>query len=213
VPFEIVGVVADTAGGNLESPPRMAIYSAFAQWTWQQVAIAVRTTGNPRALTKAIATQVAAVDRDLPVTNIQTMDDIVSAALTQRKETMYLVAGFAALALVLAVIGLYGVMSYSVAQRTAEIGIRQAIGAQRADILRMVMAQGLRLSLAGIVIGAAAAVALTRLISGLLFHTSATDPLTYAAIAVIFLPVALAASYLPAWRAMRVDPLVALRGR
>jgi putative ABC transport system permease protein len=125
---------------------------------------------------------------------------------------MYLIAGFAALALVLAVIGLYGVMAYSVVQRTAEIGIRLAIGAQRADILRMVMLQGLRLSLSGIVLGAAAAAVLTRLIERMLFQISTTDPGTYATIAAILVAVGLGATYVPAWRAMRVDPLVSLRG-
>ena len=124
---------------------------------------------------------------------------------------MYLIAGFALLALVLAAVGLYGVMAYSVAQRTAEFGIRQAIGAQPADILRMVLGQGLRLGALGVAVGVAAAAALTRLISGMLFHTSATDPLTFAGIAILFLAVVLAASGIPAWRATRADPLDALR--
>ncbi len=162
-------------------------------------------------MTRVLSRQVAAVDRDLPVTEIRTMENVVADTLVQRQETMYLIAGFAALALVLAVIGLYGVMAFSVAQRTAEIGIRQAIGAQRADIMRMVLVQGLRLSLAGIVLGAAAAVVLTRLIAGMLFQVSATGPATFAAIAAIFVVVSLAASYVPAWRATRVDPVVALR--
>ena len=126
---------------------------------------------------------------------------------------MDVVAGFAGLALVLAVIGLYGVMSFSVAQRTAEIGIRQAIGAQRGDILRMVMGQSLRLSVAGIAMGAAGAAILTRLIARMLFHVSATDPATFVTIAAVFLAVGAAASYVPAWRAMRIDPLEALRTR
>jgi putative ABC transport system permease protein len=139
----------------------------------------------------------------------------VAATLLERRQTMYLITGFAAVAMLLAVIGLYGVMAYSVAQRTTEIGIRQAIGAQRADILRMVLGQGMRLSLAGIAVGTGAALGLTRLIASLitkmLFHVSATDPRTYAAIALLFLVVALSATYVPAWRATRVDPLAALR--
>jgi len=126
---------------------------------------------------------------------------------------LYAAAGFAIVALLLAVVGLYGVMAYSVAQRTAEIGIRQAIGAQRSDILRLVMGQALRLSLAGIAVGVMAAVGLTRLVAGMLYHTSATDPATYIGISLLFLAVALAASYLPARRATRVDPLQALRSR
>jgi predicted permease len=214
VPFEIVGVVGDTRSGNLEREPQMTMYSVYAQWTRANMTIAVRTAGgSPVALTRTLALRVAAVDRDLPVTGVQSMDEVVQNAMAQRKETMYLVAGFAGLALVLAVIGLYGVMAFSVAQRTAEIGIRQAIGAQRGDILRMVMAQGFKLSIAGVVAGAVAAAALTRLMSGMLFQVSATDPVTFGAIAGVFIAVALAASYVPAWRAMRIDPVVALRER
>jgi putative ABC transport system permease protein len=165
------------------------------------------------ALARVLPAQVAAVDPDLAVTNIQTMEEVVSAAMLQRREIMYLIAGFAVLALVLAVIGLYGVMAYSVVQRTAEIGIRQAIGAQQADILRMVVGQGLRLSAAGIVLGALAAAGLTRLIERMLFQISATDPATFLGIAAIFLVVGLAASFIPAWRATRIDPLEALRTR
>src|SRR5215471_6566854 len=209
VPFEVVGVVGDTRSGNLEAAPPMALYSSYPQWTWSRISVTVRTAGNPAALGKRLAAQVAAVDKDLAAVNIQTMEEVVSGAMVQRKETMYLIAGFAGLALVLAVIGLYGVMSFSVAQRTAEIGIRQAIGAQRTDILRMVLGQGLRLSLLGIVIGTVSAAALTRLISRLLFHTSATDPMTYAAIAGIFAVVAVAATLLPAYRATRIDAIIA----
>jgi predicted permease len=212
VPFEVVGVVGDTRNGNLEREPQPMMFSAFAQWTRAGMVIAVRTAGgNPAAMSKAVAAQVAAVDRDLPITGVRTMNEVVENALAQRKQTMYLVAGFAGLALVLAVIGLYGVVAFSVAQRTAEIGIRQAIGAQRGDILWMVMAQGLRLSVAGILSGTVTAVLVTRLMSRLLFHVSATDPATFAEIAGIFVVVALGASYLPAWRAMRIDPVVALR--
>jgi putative ABC transport system permease protein len=212
-PFEIVGIVGDTRGTSLEAGPPMAVYSAYGQWTWQRLTLSLRTPGNPTALSRTLAAQVAAVDGDLAVTNVLSMEDVVANATLQRRESMYLIAGFAALALVLAVIGLYGVMAYSVAQRTSEIGIRQAIGAQRADILRMVMGQGLRLSLGGIVLGAIAAAALTRLMDRLLFQVSATDPATFAAIAGIFLAVGLAASCIPAWRATRVDPLEALRTR
>ena len=213
VPFEVVGVVGDTRGSSLEAAPPMQMYSSYGQWTWQRVSLTLRTPGNPMALARLLATEVASVDRDMAVTQVQTMENIVANAMLQRRETMYLIAGFAALALVLAVIGLYGVIAYSVAQRTAEIGIRQAIGAQRADILRMVMGHGLRLSVAGVALGAMAAGALTRLMGRLLFHVSATDPATFVVIAAIFLAVGLGASFVPAWRATRIDPLEALRGR
>jgi predicted permease len=212
-PFEIVGVVGDTKSRGLEVESPMAIYSAYAQWTWQSVSLTIRTASDPRPLTKALGAMVAAVDRDQAVTTIRTMDEVVQLALSQRRETMYLIAGFAAVALILAVIGLYGVMAYSVAQRNTEIGIRQAIGAQRADILRMVLKQGIRLSASGIAIGVVAAAALTRLLERMLFHVSATDPLIFGAITAVFLVVSLAACGLPAWRATRVDPLEALRSR
>jgi predicted permease len=211
VPFEVVGVVGDTRSGVLEKSPPMAIYSSYGQWTWQRLTLTLRTPGNPLALSRQLSAQVAAVDRDLAVTNVETMEDVVAGAMLQRRETMYLISGFAALALLLAVIGLYGVMAYSVAQRTAEIGIRQAIGAGRPDILRLVMGQGLRLSVAGIALGAFGAAALTRLMERLLFQVSATDPATFAAIAGVFLLVGLAASFIPAWRATRIAPLDALR--
>lgn len=212
-PFEIVGVVADTRAGNLEAPPRMQIYTSYAQWTRQTVAVTVRTSGDPLAIGKRVAALTASLDHDLPVSGIQTMEALVSASLLQRKETTILVAGFALLALSLAVIGLYGVLSFSVAQRTAEIGIRQAVGANRGEILGMILAQGLRLSVCGIVAGISAALLLTRLIDRMLFHVSATDPVTYLAIGALFVVAGLLASYIPALRATRVDPLTALRGR
>ncbi|HLK70186.1 MAG TPA: ABC transporter permease [Bryobacteraceae bacterium] len=213
VPHEVIGVVGDTRTGNIENDPPMAMYSSYAQWTWQTVSLTVRTSLHPMSLAPRISSQIAAVDKDLALNGTISMQDLVGRALLQRQETTYLIAGFAGLALVLAMIGLYGVISYSVAQRSSEIGIRQAIGAQRGDILRMVLQQGLRLSLAGIGAGAIAAALLTRLLSRLLFHVSATDPATFAIVAGAFLLVGVAASCLPAWRATRVDPLVALRSR
>jgi ABC-type antimicrobial peptide transport system permease subunit len=171
----------------------------------------LRTAGDPRQLFNAAQAQVFAVDRDLPVVNPRTTEDLLDGVLAQRRQIMYVVVGFAVVALLLAVVGLYGVMAYSVAQRTAEIGIRQAIGAQRGDILRMVMAQALRLSLGGIAAGMMAAAALTRLIARMLYHTSAADPAVYLGISILFLVIALTASYLPAWRATRIDPMTALR--
>ena len=210
-PFEIVGVAADVKTRGLAAGSDMVIYSVYPQWTWPAMAVTIRTAGNPAPFANAARAQVFAVDRDQPVTGVQTLEDLVANSLSQQRQTMYLIAGFALLALVLAAVGLYGVMAYSVAQRTAEFGIRQAIGAQPADILRMVLGQGLRLGALGVAVGVGAAAALTRLISGMLFHTSATDPLTFAGIAVLFLAVVLAASGIPAWRATRADPLDALR--
>jgi ABC-type antimicrobial peptide transport system permease subunit len=142
---------------------------------------------------------------------VRTVDELMGTALSQPRQTMYLIAGFAIVSLLLAVTGLYGAIAYSVAQRTVEIGIRQAIGAQPGDILRLVIFQGIRLAAVGIVAGSIAAAGITRLISTLLFRVNATDPATFAVIPVVFLAVALAASFVPAWRATRIDPLEALR--
>jgi predicted permease len=212
-PHEVIGVVGDTRSGNLETEPPAFIYSSYAQWTWQSVSLTIHTPMNPQALTHRLASDVAKLDKDLALNGTLPMEEFVDRAVAQRRETMYLIAGFAGLALLLAVIGLYGVISYSVAQRTSEFGIRQAIGAQPSDILRMVLRQGLSLSLAGILVGAAAAGILTRLLARLLFQVSTTDPVTFGVVAGTFLAVGVAASCLPAWRATRVDPLIALRSR
>jgi predicted permease len=208
---EIVGVARDVKTQGLEAEAGMVFYTPYAQFAWPNMSFTLRTAGDPRQLFNAAQAQVFAVDRDLPVVNPRTTEDLLDGVLAQRRQTMYVVAGFAVVALLLAVVGLYGVMAYSVAQRTAEIGIRQAIGAQRGDILRMVMAQALRLSLGGIAAGMMAAAALTRLIARMLYHTSAADPAVYLGISILFLAIALAASYLPAWRATRIDPMTALR--
>jgi predicted permease len=213
VDAEIVGVAGDVKSRGLDSEPGMVFYTPYPQFAWANMSISLRTAGDPLELSRSARAQISALDRDLPVVNIQSVEDVVGNTLSQRRQTMYLIAGFALIALLLAVVGLYGVMAYSVVQRTTEIGIRQAIGAQRSDILRMVLSQGVRLSLAGIAAGTVVAVLATRLISGMLFHVSATDPVTFAAIAILFLIVALAASCIPAFRATRVDPLEALRHR
>ncbi|MEO8373374.1 MAG: FtsX-like permease family protein [Candidatus Solibacter sp.] len=205
------GVVGDTRSRGLEVEAPMTIYTAYPQWTWQSVSLELRTAGDPGQLSRTLAAAVASIDKDQPVTAILPMNDVVAAALSQRRETMYLIAGFAAIALILAVIGLYGVMAFSVAQRTVEIGIRQAMGARRGDILRMVLLQGMRLSLLGVVLGVVAAAAVTRLMAGMLFEVSPTDPITFAAIALLFLMVSLIACLAPAWRATRIAPVTALR--
>ena len=208
---EVVGVAGDVKTQSLDAAAGMVFYTPYQQFAWPGISVTLRAAGDPWRYLNAARAQILAVDPNLPVTNPSTLEAVVSGTLAQRRQTMWLIAGFAVVALLLAIVGLYGVMAYSVAQRTAEIGIRQAIGAQRGDILRMVLRQGLRLSALGIAIGAAAAFALTRVIANMLYHVSATDPLTFVAISILFLVVALAASCIPAWRASRVDPVVELR--
>jgi ABC-type antimicrobial peptide transport system permease subunit len=173
--------------------------------------LAVRTAGDPQRLVSAVRSQVLAIDRDQAVSDIATMDDVLDASVGQRRMTLVLLAVFAGVALLLAVVGIYGVIAYSVAQRTQELGIRRALGAQQGDILRLVLGQGLVLALMGVVAGVAGAFWLTRVMTGLLFQVSATDPATFAGIALLFVVVALSASYIPARRATRVDPMAALR--
>ena len=178
---EIVGVAGDVKSRGLDSDAGIVYYTPYPQFAWPNVSLTVRTAGDPRALANAVQAQVFAGDRDLPTIRVQTLEEYVEGALLQRRRLLYMISGFAAVALLLAVIGLYGAMAYSVSQRSTEIGIRQAIGAQPFDILRMVLAEALRLSAVGILAGVVAAAAATRLLSGLLFHVSATDPLTFAA--------------------------------
>lgn len=208
---EVVGVAADVKTQGLESGAGMVFYTPYAQFAWPNMSLTLRAPGNARQLINAARAQVFALDPDLPVVNARSTRELLDGVLSDRRQTVYVVAGFAVIALLLAVVGLYGVMAYTVSQRTAEIGIRQAIGARRADILRMVMVQALRLSLAGIAAGLIASVFLTRWIAAMLYRTTATDPATYFVISLLFLLVALAASCLPAWRATRVDPAAALR--
>jgi putative ABC transport system permease protein len=208
---EIIGVAADVKSRSLESDTGMVYYTAYPQFAWPNLSITLRSEGDPRTLANAARAQVLATDRDLPVVNVQTLEEYLEHSLNERRQLTWLIAGFAAVALLLAVVGLYGVISYSVTQRTTEIGIRQAIGASRSDILRLVLWQGMRLAATGIAVGAIGATIATRLVSGMLFHVSATDPRTFTAISAIFLIVALAATWVPAYRATRVDPLQSLR--
>jgi len=173
--------------------------------------MAVRTAGDPLSFSRVIADRVRMVDPDQPVNDVQTMDDLVDAQTGQRRLLATLLGSFAGVALLLAMVGIYGVIAYSVSERTREMAIRRALGAQRSDILRMILGQGLILALAGVAAGLGGAFAATRVLSTLLFHVSATDPLTFAAVALCFLFIALAASFIPAHRASRIDPATALR--
>jgi predicted permease len=208
----IVGVVGHVKHYALDVQGREQAYFPASQNPFlRSMFLAVRTGTDPTALTSSIRGQVAALDPEIPVFSVETMDELISDSLSQRQLNMLLLAGFAALALVLAAIGIYGVMSYLVSQRTQEIGVRMALGASRGQVLKMVVLQGLRLAGAGLLAGLVLSLFLTRLISGLLYGTSPGDPLTFAVIALLLVVVACLATYIPAQRATKVEPIVALR--
>jgi putative ABC transport system permease protein len=206
----IVGVIRDVKH-TLDSEVKPEYYLPHAQDAWGSMSLVVRAKSEPTALAPAIRNEVLAMDKDQPVFMIRTMEQVrVQSVLVQRFAAVAL-GIFATMALILAMIGIYGVMSYAVAQRTHELGVRLVLGARPGDVLRLVLGQGLKLTLAGVVIGLIAAFALTRLISRLLFDVSATDPLTFIAITALLTIVALLSCWIPARRATRVDPMVALR--
>lgn len=208
--MSVVGVVGDVHHTGLNTPPSPEIYLAESQEPSTSLAVMARTSGDPLQLAAAAREQVNAIDKDLPV-RVTTMDQIYSDSLAGQRFNTSLLGIFAAVALLLAMIGVFGVINYSVAQRTHELGIRIALGAQRGDVFRIVVGQGLELALVGIALGAVGAFALTRLISGLLFGVSPTDGPTFVMVSLIVTVVAFLACYLPARRATKVDPLVALR--
>jgi len=209
---QVIGIVKDVRQNDFVADPGLQIYLAYRQVdAFPPNALVLRTTVDPMSLGPAVRRVVQEVDKDQPVSDIRTMSEIVSAAVARQRFSMLLLGIFAAVALTLAGIGIYGVMSYSVAQRTREIGIRMALGAQKSDVLKMTIGQGLQLVIVGVVIGLAAALVLTRVMSSLLFGVSATDPTTFVTISLILLSVALTASYVPALRSMKVDPVIALR--
>ncbi|MBO0727144.1 MAG: ABC transporter permease, partial [Blastocatellia bacterium] len=207
----IVGVVGDVNHYGLEIAPDLQAYVPHSQWTDSYMQLVVRTTIDPGALTGPARQVIHALDPDVPVHNVATMLQLVSASTAQRRFTLLLIAVFAAVALLMAAIGLYGVMAYGVTQRRREIGVRVALGAQSADVLRLVVGQGLRLAALGVAMGMATALTLTRLMKKLLFEVSATDPMTFAGVALLLALVALLACYIPARRATKVDPMIALR--
>ena len=208
---EIVGVVGDIKYSGLDDPGESAIYTPFAQTPFLWSYFMVRTNSSPMNVSASLQRAVSAVDENLTAARIKPMDQLVSETVAQPRFNALLLGIFAALALVLAAVGIYGVISYTVAQRTREIGIRMALGAQGKDVLKLVVGQGMTLALIGVATGLAAAFALTRLMASLLFNVSATDPVTFVLIALLLALVALLACYIPARRAMRVDPMEALR--
>lgn len=208
---EIVGIVGDVRNRNLSSELRPGYFVPQTQVPFDQMTMVVKTNTDPHTFINSIQNEVHSMDPELPVFNVKTMDEYISASVSAPRFNATLLMIFASVALVLTIVGLYGVMSYSVAQRTNEIGIRMALGAQSRDVLRLIVSQGLILVVIGLVIGLIGAVALTWLIRSLLFGVTSTDPITFAAVAVLLAFVGLLACYIPARRATRLDPLHALR--
>jgi len=208
---EIIGVSGEVKQAGLDKPSEPEIFVPYQQAPFLYLQLVVRTTDDPMKRVAAIKDEVQALDQDLPLTGIKTMDQYLSDSIANPRFQSRVLTLFAAIALLLAAVGLYGVMSYAVAQRTHEIGVRVALGARSSDVLKLVVGKGLRLTLIGIAIGLVAAVALTRLLASLLFGVSTTDPATFIIIALPLISVALLACYLPARRATKVDPMVALR--
>ena len=207
--YEIVGVVGDIRHSSLQIQPLATMY--FPTRNAGRENLVIRTQGNPLSVVGAVRKEVQALDPDQPISEVKLMSDWVHSSVAAPRYRTILLALFAALALILAAIGIYGVMSYSVAQRTHEIGVRMALGARQLDVLKLVVRQGMVVVLIGVVLGLAGAFALTRVMSSLLFEVTAKDPITFGAVAALLLAVAFIACYLPARRATKVDPLVALR--
>ena len=207
----VVGVVGDVRFGGLAEEPRPEMYFHYSQDRIPFLNLVVKTKGDAAAAAASVRNEIWAVDKDLPLAPVTTLEQLLSSSLSARRFNMTLLGIFSALALTLAAVGIYGVMAYTVAQRTHEIGIRMALGARPRDVLRLVIGHGMALTLAGVGLGLVAALAATRVMSSMLFGVSATDPFTFASVALLLALVALAACYLPAHRATKVDPMVALR--
>ena len=210
-PREIVGVVGETKP-LLDAEPSQQMYVPFAQDSgWSGMSLVIRTTGDPAGTAAAARNEIRTVDKGIPVFNVRTMKDVLATSIASQRMSMLLLSAFAGMALLLAMLGIYGVTAYYVTQRTQEIGIRMALGAQTGDVLKLVLRNGMALALIGIVVGLAGAFALTRLMSSLLFAVKPTDVMTFAVVSMSLLATALIACYVPARRATKVDPLVALR--
>jgi len=210
-PVEIVGVVADARQSELQQAPQPTIFLSNSQAPMYFATLVVRAEGDPRALSQSIEDAIHRVDPDQPVSDVQTMSSVFSASVASPRFQATLLGVFAAIAMALAIVGIYGVVSYSVSQRTNEIGIRIAMGAASKHIVGMVLGEALLLTALAIAIGLCVAVALSRVLQSLLFEVTPTDPLTLGVVACVILAIAAVAAVLPARRAMRVDPVVALR--
>ena len=212
IAWQIVGVIGNVKFGGLgEKDAVPVIYVPIMQSPWAGAALTLRTAGDPMSMAQTVRTVLAQVDRDMPVTAVKTMEQIMMDSMSQSRMQTWLIAVFAGVALALAALGIYGVMSYSVAQATHDMGIRIALGASAANVLKIVLGRGLLLTAAGLLVGIAGALALTRVLASLLFNVKATDPWTFAGVSVLLAGVALVAGFIPARRATRIDPVAALR--
>lgn len=210
--FEIVGIVEDVKYFGLAEPSEPSLYLPVAQAPFRRMSYILRTTTDPESLIATVRREIQAVDPTVPISQVSTMERIVSASVARERFSMMLLVLFAGVAMVLAAVGIYGVIAYSVSQRTAELGIRMALGAEPADVQRLVMADGARMSLAGVTLGLIGAAVLSRVMESQLYGVSATDPATFAVVAIGLTLVALAAAYIPARRTARMDPVTALQG-
>jgi putative ABC transport system permease protein len=208
---QIVGVVGDIKLNGLGSEPEPAIYAPLRQYSWKTMSLVIRTSIDPEALGTAARSAIRALDPDLPVSNLAPMDQVISDSLLPHWLSMYLLGTFAALALLLAVVGIYGLTAYSVGQRRHEIGLRMALGARRPNILRLVLTHGLLVSATGVTCGLPLAYAVSGVLRGLLFGVTASDPAVFVSVPLLLIAVSALASLIPADRASRVDPIVALR--
>jgi putative ABC transport system permease protein len=211
VMLEIVGIVGDVRHRSLRRMPDPEVYVPHAQAPFNNMTLVVRAKSDLGSIIAGVRNEVRAMDKDLPVYDVRTLDHYLVSSIAHPRFNTLLLAVFAGIALILAAVGLYGVMSYAVAQRTHEIGIRVALGAQARDVLKLIMGQGMKLALTGLVIGVAGASALARVMSTLLFGISTLDPATFTVIPLLLAAIALLACYIPARRATKVDPIVALR--
>ena len=207
----VIGVVRDARTDGLDKEPYPQMYVPSAQFPFRAMTFVARTAGDPAGVAPALRRELASIDRDLPLYNVRTMEQVLSDSISRRRFQMVLIAAFAGVGLLLAAVGIYGVISYGVAQRRHEIGVRMALGARAADILKLVVGRGLWLTLAGVGVGLVGAFTLTRVMASLLYGVSAADPLTYVCVSLGLLGVALLACLIPARRATKVDPMVALR--
>jgi putative ABC transport system permease protein len=209
--IEIIGVVKDSKRSGLATAQRAEVYRPYTQQCWGFLSLVVRTQTDPAMMTRAIRNELDSLDKDQPIENIRTMTQLVARSVTQRRLSVQILGSFAGLAMLLAAIGLYGVLAYNVAQRRREIGLRMALGAQKSDVLSLVIGRGIRLTLAGLGLGLLAALALTRVMGSLLYEVRPSDPITYAVVSGLLLGVGLLACWLPARRATKLEPMEALR--